>query len=132
MRMFPRTFGVALSLSVACTSRPESSEQEPGPVVETGIASFYSDALAGRPTASGEPYNPSKETCAHPTMPLGTVVEVERLKTGLRATCRINDRGPYHEERIIDLSRAVAESLEIDGIAKVSLRVVQPASDRSR
>jgi rare lipoprotein A len=97
-------------------------------VVETGIASFYSDALAGRPTASGEPYDPSQATCAHRKLPLGTVVQVERAKTGETATCRINDRGPYHDDRIIDLSRSVAEALEIEGIAKVKLRIVEPAA----
>jgi rare lipoprotein A len=128
--MISRSLGVAAGLLFACTS-PSSSDApsgEPGPVVETGIASFYSDALAGRPTASGEPYDPSQGTCAHRKLPLGTVVQVERAKTGETATCRINDRGPYHDDRIIDLSRSVAEALEIEGIAKVKLRIVEPAA----
>jgi len=104
----------------------------PRPVFQTGIASFYSDALAGRPTASGEPYDPSADTCAHRELPFGTAVEVERLGTAARAQCRVNDRGPFHEDRVIDLSRSVAERLEIDGIAKVALRVVsRPEEKRS-
>lgn len=126
-------FAGAASVLLACrpgASMAPSSEASAGPVIETGIASFYSDALEGRPTASGEPYDPSAATCAHRELPLGTVVQVERSKTGEVARCRVNDRGPYHEGRIIDLSRSVAESLGIEGIAKVSLRIIESAERR--
>lgn len=95
-----------------------------GPVFEEGIASYYSDKLAGRKTASGEPYEPSKMTCAHRKLRFGTVVEVERKKNGKKARCTVNDRGPYAKARIIDLSRAVAEALDIEGVAQVRLREV--------
>jgi len=109
------------ALLLACT---ESAKV--GPVVETGIASHYADSLAGRPTASGEPYDPQKATCAHQTMDLGTTVEVYAVRTEKKARCRINDRGPFAKDRILDVSRSVAEQLEMDGIAKVELRVVEP------
>ena len=93
-------------------------------VFEEGIASVYSDNLAGKPTASGESYDPKKATCAHRTLPLGTVVEVERITNGRRIKCKINDRGPFSDERIIDLSRTVADALQVQGISKVKLRKV--------
>ncbi len=96
-----------------------------GPVIETGIASHYADSLAGRPTASGEKYDPSKLTCAHPKLPFQTMLEVEQVKSGRRVRCRVNDRGPYAKGRIIDLSRAAAETLGMDGITKVRLRRVK-------
>lgn len=104
---------------------PEEASSPVGPVFESGVASMYSDKLAGRPTASGEPYDPKKMTCAHKKLRLGTVVEVERLSNGRKVRCVVNDRGPFHKKRIIDLSRATAEALEIDGIAQVKLRKVE-------
>lgn len=120
-----------LIFAAACNADSASSSAEaraPEPVggepYEVGIASYYSDALAGRPTASGEPYDPALPTCAHKKLKLGTEVEVIRLSNRRRARCRVNDRGPFHEQRIIDLSRSVAEELEIDGIAQVEIRKV--------
>lgn len=98
--------------------------EESGPVVGEGMASFYSDKLEGRKTASGEPYDPKKMTCAHRKLPFGTVLAVERLKNGKVARCTVNDRGPFHEKRIIDVSRAVAEAIDLDGVGKVRLRKV--------
>lgn len=101
---------------------------------QTGIASFYSDALAGNRTASGEPYDPSDQTCAHKKLPFGTVVEVKVLRTGKRAKCRINDRGPFVKKRIIDLSKGMAEELGVAGnsIHKVEVRVVKKGDGRRR
>jgi rare lipoprotein A len=106
--------------ATACTAPSESA----GPVVEAGIASHYADSLAGRPTASGEPYDPDQATCAHRTMALGTILEVHATRTDRRARCRVNDRGPFAKDRILDVSRTIAEQLGMDGIAKVELRVV--------
>ena len=93
---------------------------------EHGVASYYSDALAGETTASGEPYDPRAETCAHLTHPFGTRLEVTRRDTGARVECRVNDRGPYVEGRVVDLSRRLAERLDMidEGIVEVRLRVV--------
>lgn len=94
---------------------------------ETGKASYYSDALAGRKTANGERYDPSEWTAAHRSLPFGTRVVVT-TKSGKTVTVRINDRGPFKKGRIIDLSRRAAESIEmIDaGIVDVSIRVLPP------
>ncbi len=94
-------------------------------LTEHGKATYYSDALAGRKTASGERYDPAALTAAHRRLPFGTVVEVTR-RDGRRVTVRINDRGPFAKGRIIDLSRRAAEEIGLvrDGVTEVSLRVV--------
>ena len=95
------------------------------PVYETGRASFYSDRLAGRRTAVGEPYDPGAFTAAHRTLPLGSVVDVAR-PDGRHVTVRINDRGPHARGRVIDLSRRAASALGMvrEGVADVVLRVL--------
>lgn len=96
------------------------------PVLQTGLASWYGKELAGRPTASGEPFRPARRTAAHPTLPFGTVVKVTRVETGRSVRVVINDRGPYAKGRIIDLAASAARRLDmIDaGVVKVELRVV--------
>jgi rare lipoprotein A len=98
-----------------------------GGETESGIASVYHHSLAGRPTANGERYDPNALTCAHRTLPLGTMVEVRAVRTGGSAVCRVNDRGPYAKGRLIDLSEEMALRIGMDpkGIAKVELRVVR-------
>jgi len=93
----------------------------------TGLASHYSDALAGRPTASGEPYDPSEATCAHRELPFGTRLLVTDVRTERTVECRVNDRGPFVRGRIVDLSRSAAEQLGIieQGLARVRIRVVR-------
>lgn len=96
------------------------------PVYQTGRASWYGAELAGRPTASGEPFRPGLRTAAHPTLPFGTVVKVTRPDTGRHVRVVINDRGPYAKGRIIDLARRAARRLDMvdAGVATVELRVV--------
>ena len=91
-----------------------------------GIASFYGEEFQGRPTASGEPFNQHHLTAAHRTLPFGTRVRVKHLATGKSIVVRINDRGPFIEGRIIDLSREAARHLGIyqDGVALVKLEVL--------
>ena len=100
---------------------------------EQGRASFYSDRLAGRSTATGEPYDPRAFTAAHRTLPFGAVVDVARAD-GRHVRVRINDRGPHARGRIIDLSRRAAAELGMvrAGTADVVLRVlwVPPAGRR--
>ena len=73
-----------------------------------GWASWYGPELHGEPTASGEPFDMHDLTAAHRTLPLGTRVQVRNLTNGRTVEVRINDRGPFPEDRIIDLSRAAA------------------------
>lgn len=105
---------------VGAVSRPN------GPPYQIGRASFYSDRLAGRPTASGELYDPGALTAAHRTLPFGTIVDVAR-PDGEHVTVRINDRGPRSHRRVIDLSRRAASQLGIirAGVADVTLRVLR-------
>jgi rare lipoprotein A len=101
-----------------------------GPSTE-GIASYYHDSLAGNATASGAKYDPDAHTCAHRTLPFGSEVEIQDLKSGRTVRCVINDRGPFVKGRIIDMSRAVAEELGVygkRGLAKVKVRVLSAGS----
>ena len=95
---------------------------------EEGVASYYSDSLAGNPTASGEPYDPEDYTCANRVLPLGTVVRITRVDhPELSVHVMVNDRGPFgRRRRIVDLSRAAAEKIHLiaDGIAEVKLEVL--------
>lgn len=93
----------------------------------SGEATYYGDALNGRRTASGEPFDPTRFTAAHRTLPFGTVVRVVCPKSHRAVYVRINDRGPFGDRRrIIDLSRAAAERLDMVrlGVANVRLEVV--------
>lgn len=93
---------------------------------EQGIASWYTSATAGSLTANGEIFDPTTLSAAHKTLKFGTVVRVEDTKTGRSVEVRINDRGPFVEGRIIDLTPAAAKALGIyeQGIAPVSLEVL--------
>jgi rare lipoprotein A len=106
---------------------------EPAPRAETqiGYATWYGAALAGRSTASGERFDPSKMTAASRTLPFGTWVDVARMDTGQSVRVRITDRGPFgHAERIIDLSHAAAKQLGIlkTGVIRVKVTVLPPDS----
>jgi rare lipoprotein A len=99
-------------------------------MVTEGHASFYHDSLAGRSTANGEKYDPNAKTCAHKTLPFGTMLVVEDPSTGKKTTCRVNDRGPFVGGRIIDLSKRVARELGIidRGVTKVRIRILPKAA----
>ncbi|NBC97381.1 MAG: septal ring lytic transglycosylase RlpA family protein [Deinococcus-Thermus bacterium] len=90
---------------------------------EEGAASWYGPNFAGRPTANGEVFDPARLTAAHRTLPFGTRVQVTNLDNGRTVTVRINDRGPFAHGRIIDLSRAAAEAIDLiaTGLAQVRL-----------
>lgn len=94
--------------------------------LERGTASWYGTKFHGRPTSSGEPYDLYQLTAAHRTLPLPTWVEVTRLDTGKTITVRVNDRGPFHAGRIIDLSWAAASELGMTelGTAPVEVRAI--------
>ncbi|MEZ5860768.1 MAG: septal ring lytic transglycosylase RlpA family protein [Geminicoccaceae bacterium] len=93
---------------------------------ETGIASWYGDDFHGLPTANGEVFDMRQPSAAHPTLPLPSVVEVTNLDNGRKARLRVNDRGPFHDNRLIDLSRAAARELGFEGkgLARVRVRFV--------
>jgi rare lipoprotein A len=100
---------------------------------QTGKASFYADKFEGRPTASGEKYKHSKLTAAHKSLPFGTKVKVTNLANNQTVEVIINDRGPYVEGRIIDLSKSAAEELGFvnQGLADVQVDVIDPGKGKT-
>jgi rare lipoprotein A len=95
---------------------------------EVGYASYYGSEMAGKPTANGEKFNPAGATGAHKTLPMPSYVEVTALDTGRTILVRINDRGPFASDRLIDLSEGAAAQLGIaqQGVAGVRVRRVNP------
>jgi rare lipoprotein A len=90
--------------------------------------------LQGRRTANGETFDQNALSAAHRTLPLPSIVEVTNLENNKRIVVRVNDRGPFAQGRIIDVSRAAARELgfESDGEARVSVRYIGPAPDTRR
>jgi rare lipoprotein A len=127
---------VTLTLAAAgCGSTSRSGRApvkvEPAPGGELGMASYYSNHLAGRRTASGERYDPDRMTAAHRRLPFGTRVRVTRVDergrpSGESVEVRVNDRGPYSAGRMIDLSMAAAKRLGMlrAGVVRVRLQVL--------
>ena len=105
--------------------------QVAGPYYEVGIASWYGPGFHGNFTANGEVYDMYGISAAHKTLPFGTIVKVVEIETGRSVVVRINDRGPFIEGRIIDLSKGAAERLGIiqKGITKVGLRILRRPSN---
>ena len=97
---------------------------------QRGIASWYGTKFHGRRTSSGEPYDMYSMTAAHKTLPLPTYLEVINLRNNKRVIVKANDRGPFHENRIIDLSYAAATRLGItaSGTGLVEIRALNPAA----
>src|SRR5207244_1627595 len=95
----------------------------------TGVASWYGDAFNQKTTANGEIFDMNAVTAAHTTLPLPSMVEVTNLDNGKTLVVRVNDRGPFVGDRIIDLSRQAARQLGYDraGLAHVRVRYVGPA-----
>lgn len=115
----------ALGLAAGCAS-PGEEATAAVPEQTEGEASFYGRAFAGQPTASGEAFDPQALTAAHPSLPMDTRVRVTNLRNDRSVVVRINDRGPYAEDRIIDVSRRAARRLGMleSGKARVRLEVV--------
>ena len=83
---------------------------------ETGVASWYGPGFHGKSTANGERYDQSDRTAAHRTLQMPSIVRVTNLSNGLSTVVRINDRGPYASNRVIDLSRTAAQELDAQGL----------------
>jgi len=101
--------------------------------VERGIASWYGKKFHGHSTSSGEPFNMYAMTAAHTRLPLPTYVRVTNLKNHRSVVVRVNDRGPFHANRIIDLSYAAAKKLGITaaGTGMVEIRAIDPDNPRA-
>ena len=96
-------------------------------ILQTGIASYYSRKSNGARTSSGERLNSDSLVCAHRTLPFGTKIKVLNLKNGKSIIVKVIDRGPFGKGRVIDLSYAAADSLDMirSGVAKVKLFVME-------
>jgi rare lipoprotein A len=119
------------------TSPPRGSDGKPlesssESKVHFGAASWYGPGFHGKLTASGEVFDENQFTAAHKTLPLGSRVRVTNLENGNAVEVAINDRGPFVDGRIIDLSKAAAKTLGIinDGIARVKLELIDEAMQK--
>jgi rare lipoprotein A len=101
------------------------------PYDEVGIASWYGPGFHGKRTANGEIYDMHGISAAHKTLPFGSIVQVVEIETGRSVVVPINDRGPFIEGRIIDLSKGAATELGIveKGITRVGLRILRWPSE---
>ena len=136
-RFLLHTIGIcAASLSlIGCVASPrftfaKHDTENSGQIIsssEEGVASYYADEFNGRRTSNGETYDMNQMTAAHRTLPFNTKVRVTNSITGKSIIVRINDRGPFKDDRIIDLSLAAAKALELigSGTAPVRLEVVE-------
>lgn len=109
----------AILLATACAMLPPGGPASALP--SCGEASWYDHE--GRPTASGGTHDPDALTAAHRSLPFGSKVNVENLQNGKSVTVKINDRGPFTQGRIIDVSRAAAEELAFKGAGVTRVRI---------
>ena len=120
---------IFLSLILICVTVFSAAQTaNVDPVRQEGIASWYGRDFQGKPTASGELFNMTDFTAAHPTLPFGTMVTVTNTQNNRRVTVRINDRGPFVAARIIDLSMAAAEALDMIGTGTAPVIVERAVS----
>jgi rare lipoprotein A len=122
------TAGSAVAQEPASAGEAQASAQVQR--LQHGVASWYGPGFHGRRTASGERFDTNSLTAAHRTLPFGTRVTVVNESTGRSVVVRINDRGPYAHGRVIDLSKAAARAIGVDGTARV--RVAQTGAETSR
>lgn len=107
-------------------TRPEAPPER-RPEIQTGVASYYGGEFEGRRTASGAIYRGRRMTCAHRSLPFGTVLRVTDVETHKSVVVEVNDRGPYAKGRLVDLSMAAAHELGMikRGVARVTVEVVR-------
>ena len=130
IKLIPLLFMAALAAS--CTSQRSPEQTGAGPYKsQVGVASWYGPGLHGNQTANGETFDQDQLSAAHRSWPMPSLAEVTNLKNGRKVVVRVNDRGPFAKDRLIDLSRAAARALgfEQDGEAKVAVRYLGPAPD---
>ena len=134
--MFIRPRSLVLLLILACTACQEKDAKTVAAPVkkeagfeQRGKASFYSRKFHGKETASGETFNNNELVAAHKTLPLGTRVKVTNLENDRAVVVRINDRGPHSPSRIVDLSRAAAQSLGLLGLGIKPVAITLAPSD---
>lgn len=122
-------FAVGAFLCLSAGTLSLSAEPSADPLAaNSGVASWYGSDFHGRPTSNGEVYDKEKLTCAHRSYPFGTYLLVRNIDNGSSVVVRVNDRGPFAKNRIIDLSEAAARVIGMipTGTARVSLTVIPP------
>lgn len=129
IRMAFRAFRLAVPIALVMLLTPPPVRAEPVmPAFSrlVGVASWYGGKHNGRMTASGELMSAQRRTAAHPSLPLGTILRVVNLKNGRRTLVTVNDRGPFVDGRLLDLSERAARDLGMlgDGLARVSIELV--------
>jgi rare lipoprotein A len=110
------------------SDRPDAASLTPaGPHQLEGVASYYADEFQGRKTSSGETFDMNDMTAAHRTLPFGTRVKVTDVETGKSVVVRINDRGPFKDDRVIDLSLGAAKQIGLiaNGTGRVILEILE-------
>ncbi|OIN86617.1 MAG: hypothetical protein AUJ12_04885 [Alphaproteobacteria bacterium CG1_02_46_17] len=136
-RRFVSKILLSASFALAVVAHPVHAEEPECPEITgrtvTGIASWYGGKFHGRRTASGEIYNKFSYTAAHKKIKLGTIVRVTNTENGESVNVRINDRGPYHGNRVIDLSRAAASEIDMldSGTEKVRIELCSPPAQHA-
>jgi rare lipoprotein A len=118
-RMRTRAASAATALGLMMSSLTPVLGREGERVVQRGKASWYGAFHHGRRTASGEIFNQNALTAAHRSLPFGTRLRVTNPQTGRSILVRVNDRGPFSANRIIDLSRAAAQAIGLQGVGLV-------------
>jgi len=122
----PRPAPLLAAAALLCLSACAHRAVRPG-TVEEGLAGYYGARFEGKRTASGAVFHAGALTCAHRTLPFGTVLEVSRVGGPERVRVTVTDRGPYISGRIVDLSLAAARRLHMlaAGVARVRLKIVR-------
>ncbi len=108
--------GSAVFFSPAAFAEPAAA---PGKVIQSGRASWYGPGFHGKSTANGERYDQSDRTAAHRTLQMPAVVRVTNLDNGQSTIVRVNDRGPFARNRVIDLSRTAAQEIDMIGRGEI-------------
>ena len=122
----PRSKSSAIPVAPKAVAAPKAGKAQPKPY-QVGSASWYGKQFHGKTTASGEDFDMFEFTAAHRTLPLGTFVKVTNLKNGKWIIVRVNDRGPYVGNRIMDLSYSAARMLNFrDGVERVRIDLIRP------
>jgi len=126
-------FASIIVAGLQCTSLPrftaskDHAENSHGPHQLSGTASYYADEFHGRTTANGETFDMEELTAAHRTLPFNTLLRVKNQENGKEVVVRINDRGPFKDDRVIDLSYEAAKRIDLlrSGTARVVLEVIE-------
>lgn len=113
--------------AVAADEAPPEAASDVQSELPEGEASYYGDELAGRPTASGERFDPARMTAAHRTLPMGTRLRVTNVRNGESVIVRVNDRGPFSGNRALDLSYAAARQIGMirTGTSRVRIEILR-------